>query len=201
MTVPPWPDTHKKKKKRKKKKTCCVFVNSPFHVPTPGCCFSPPCIATSNRSSQANSHPLYPRGGSWLSQRAHLPCCFYYDSHLSLPLPTPVAHLSSPDSQDTRCHDTSFYRKGWRDSLFIPDSLHVGLKATAEAIDVLAGVMTQEVRLSHCEKVCACVGAHNISNLWSFPFTGKMRKEKLLRCARLGVCQHFQRYWVLIGHI
>lgn len=97
-----------KKNKRKREKTCCAFVNSPFHVPTPGFSFSPPCITTSNRGSEANSHPLYPQGGGWLSQSAHLLCCFYYDSHLS---PAPVAHLSSPDSQNMRCHDTRFYRK------------------------------------------------------------------------------------------
>lgn len=125
---------HSLKKKKKREKTCCAFVNSPFHVPTPGFSFSPPCITTSNRGFQANSHPLYPQGGGWLSQSAHLLCCFYYDSHLSL---APVAYLSSPDSQNMRCHDTSFYRKKDGEilvSLFMPEGLHVSLKAAVRLL-------------------------------------------------------------------
>lgn len=51
------------------------------------------------------------------SAKVHIctPCCFYYDSHLSLP---PVAHLSSPDSEDARCHDTGSYRKRVERHLF-----------------------------------------------------------------------------------
>ena len=106
MTALPWPDT-----REKAEKTCSAFVNSPFHVPTPGDATLGSCITTSNKDSLANSHPLYPRGGDWLSQRAHLPCCFYYYSHLSLP---PATHPSSPDSQHTGCLDTVFTVKGRR---------------------------------------------------------------------------------------
>lgn len=76
--------------------------------------FMSPHLATVSLRSAAphqmepNSPPLLPWGGGWLSRTAHLPCCFYYDSHLSLP---PVAHLSPPGSQDARCHDTGLYCK------------------------------------------------------------------------------------------
>lgn len=103
-----------------------------------------------------------PRGGGWLSQSAHLPRCFYYDSHLSLP---PIAHLSSPDSEESRCHDTSFYSKRVERYLCHTRGFTYIAEGYSGVIDVLAGVMTQEVRLTHFEKVCVCVGAHNISKL------------------------------------
>lgn len=106
MTIPPWPE--------KREETCSSFLNSPFHVPTPGYSASLPCITTSNTSSQPNSHRLQPWGGDWLSHRAHLPSCFYYHSHLSLP---PVAHLSSPGIQDASRHDRVFTVKGWRSTV------------------------------------------------------------------------------------
>lgn len=96
---------------RKGEETCSSFVNSPFHVPTPGYSASSPCITTSNTSSQPNSHRLQAWGGDWLSPRTHLPSCFYYHSHLSLP---PVAHLSSHGSRDASLHNRVFTVNGWR---------------------------------------------------------------------------------------
>lgn len=139
---------------------------SHFHVSTPGYSSSPPYITTSNRGTQANS-PLSLRE-DWLSHSAHLPSCFCYDSHTSLP---PVTRLSSPDSQNSGCHDAWVLTvKGWIDAYF--PLRRTGFKCVAkgynEVIDVLVGVMTHEVWLNYFEKVYVGVGAHNISNLWSF---------------------------------
>lgn len=139
---------------------------SHFHISTPGYSSSPPYITTSNRGTQANS--TLSLRGDWLSHSAHLPSCFYYDSHLSLP---PVTHLSSPDSQNSGCLDTQVFTvKGWIDAYFPLRT--TGFKCVAkgytEVIDVLVGVMTHEVWLNDFEKVYVGVGAHNISNLWSF---------------------------------
>lgn len=62
--------------------------------------------STSNRDAKANSRLIFPLGGQWLSQSAHLSCCFYNGSHLFLPLTFTCQHLH----RDIGCH-RPFYRK------------------------------------------------------------------------------------------
>lgn len=118
MTVPPRPDTLKKKKKEREK-TCCTFVNSPFHVPHLAPASLRPASPHQIEAPRQTHIHFTPEGAD---SAAHLPCCFYYDSHLSLP---PVTHLSSPDRQDMRCHDTRFYRKRV-ERFLVPSSYHRG---------------------------------------------------------------------------
>lgn len=68
-----------------------------------------------------------PKGG-WLSQSAHLPCCFYYDSHLSLP-PSVICHHLTVETWGAMT--LVFTVKGWRDtySLLIPEGWHISLTA------------------------------------------------------------------------
>lgn len=55
-----------------REETCFVFVNSPFHVPTPGDSTSTPRITTSNKETQLNWHPPHPQRGLTNSAKEHI---------------------------------------------------------------------------------------------------------------------------------
>lgn len=157
---------------RRKKRQVVLSSTLPFmspHLATVPLRPAPP------HQIEAPRHPLYPWGGGWLSHMAHLPCCFYYDSHLFLPHRR--LSLVTWQSRSKGVMTPVFTVNGWRD---IYSPLHTReftcmAKGYSGIIDVPVGVMTQQLELTHCEKVCSCVGAHNISNLWSLLF---MKEKK-----------------------
>lgn len=172
MTVPPWPDTIGKKKRRH----VALSPTLPF--------MSPHLAAESLRpasphqiEARRQTHIHFIPEGVADSAKEHIcPVVFTTIPIYSCP-PSLICHHLTVKTQGAMT--PVFTVKGWRDTY---SPLHTReftcmAEGYSRLIDVLVGVMTQEVELNHCEKVCIRVGAHNISNLWSFPFTEKERRN------------------------
>lgn len=99
-----------------------------------------------------------PKGG-WLSQSAHLPCCFYYDSHLPLP-PSLICHHLTVKTRGAMT--LVFTVKGWRDtySLLHTRGLTYIANGSGGDIDVLAGSWPRRygwITLKKCLHVWALI--------------------------------------------
>lgn len=164
MTEPPWPDTLIKTN-TKSVRHCALSSTLPFMSPHLATASLHPASPHQIEAPWQTHIHLIAEGG--LTQPKCTSASLFLLRFPSIPAPC----RSSVSAWQSRQWVPFFFTvNGWRDTYF---PLHTTsfaciAKGYSGVIDVLVGVVTQEVWLNHFEKVCVGVGSHNISNLWSF---------------------------------